>query len=213
LKTQNKNADASGGAGGTSPVPENLTQTDKFSRELFSAVAALNEAGTMDPATIDKLTNSLAEQIQNSAPRKVFTISDLKITNDDSISAVQKYYDTLNNTYKKYQFKKGVLQVLQEFLKDENNIAVLSELDPIIDQVNKIINEVVKIEVPKSFALLHLDLLNSSERVVENISDIKLFDSDTVVAIGAITQYQKNSTALETASKKLVDTIKQKLNN
>ena len=49
----------------TNAEPENLTQTDKFARELFSTIATLNQAGQIDQATIDKLSSSLTEQIQN----------------------------------------------------------------------------------------------------------------------------------------------------
>ena len=62
----------------------NLTQTDKFSRELFSTVVALNQAGIINQATIDKLSGSLAEQIKNSPQRKTYKIPDIKIINDSS---------------------------------------------------------------------------------------------------------------------------------
>ena len=41
---------------------ENLTETDKFSRELFSTIASLNQNGVMDRTTIDKISSSLNEK-------------------------------------------------------------------------------------------------------------------------------------------------------
>ena len=79
---QEKNNTTNNGA--INQSTENLTETDKFSRELFSTIAALSQNGAMDQATIDKISSSLAEHIQNSAPRKVFTLSDIKIIKDDS---------------------------------------------------------------------------------------------------------------------------------
>lgn len=211
--TQEKSATTQGGGNASALNTENLTQTEKFSRELFTTVAALNQNGTVDQATIDALGNSLAEKIENPPQRKIYTISDIKITNNDTKQTIQKYSDTLNNIYLKQHVKKGVPTILQEFTEDETNIDKLSELDPIINQANQIIGELLKIQVPQSLSLLHLDLINDSQSIVENISDIKFFESDPVVAIGAIVQYGKNVLTLESSARKLINTIKQKLSN
>lgn len=211
--TQEKNATTQSGGNASALNTENLTQTEKFSRELFTTVAALNQNGTVDQATIDALGNSLAEKIENPPQRKIYTISDIKITNNDTKQTIQKYSDTLNNIYLKQHVKKGVPTILQEFTEDETNIDKLSELDPIINQANQIIGELLKIQVPQSLSLLHLDLINDSQSIVENISDIKFFESDPVVAIGAIVQYGKNVLTLESSARKLINTIKKKLSN
>jgi len=193
-------------------TPDNLdtgtTQTEKFSRELFATVSALNQSGEIDQTTIDKLSASLSEQIENSAPRKVYAVSDLKITESNTKQAIQKYSDALSNIYYKHYVKKGILTVLQEFIADETNIAKLSELDLIINQINQTISESLKVPVPRSLSLLHLDLINKFQIMVENVSDIKLLESDPIVAISAISQYEKNALALVTSAKNLTDTIK-----
>ncbi|MDD5720940.1 MAG: hypothetical protein PHT16_00625 [Candidatus Pacebacteria bacterium] len=195
--------------GSSSTGTENLTQTEKFSRELFATVAALNQNGQVDQATIDALSNSLAEKVENSTQRKVYTISDIKIINIDTKQAIQKYSDALNAIYLKQHIKKSVPMVLQEFIADETNLDKLLELDPIISQANQTINESLKIQVPQSLSALHLDLINNFQRIEENVSDIKLFDSDPIVAIGAITQYGNNAIALAKSAKNLTDAIKQ----
>lgn len=192
---------------------DNLTTTDKFSRELFSTIVALNQNGAIDQATIDALSTSLNEQIQNSTPRKVFVLKDIKITNDESTQAVKKYSDTLNAVYAKYSTGKGVPDILQELINDEENMSILLELDPIIDEIEKIIAESLRIEVPRSLSVLHLDLINSAEQLLENIKDIKLLEKDIILAIGAITHYWENALILEAVANKLTETIRQKLNN
>jgi hypothetical protein len=194
---------------------ENLTQTEKFSRELFSTTATLNQSGALDQATADQISNSLAERIQNTPTRKVFLLSDIKTTTDNSIKAVKNYRDTLISIQKKYPDNGNVLDVLQKFIIDENNVDVsaLVELDPIIKQSQLQLNALIKISVPKSIAPLHLDFLNALERLVENTSDIRLYDSDVIVALGGISQYQNNANLLESAVKNLTNTINNKLNN
>lgn len=194
---------------------ENLTETDKFSREFFATVATLNQSGEIDQATVEKLSSSLAERIQNSAPRKIFTLSDIKVIQDDSVQTVKNYDNALSNIQEKYPAKGNVMEVLQKFIIDENNVdvTVLVELDPIIEQVNKIIIELAKMSVPQSLVILHLNFLNALQGSSENVSDIKLYDTDVIVALSGISQYENNVAVLEKATRDLADAISQKLSN
>jgi len=196
-------------------LTENLTQTDKFSRELFATIAAASQDGTIDQTMIDQLGTSLAEKIENPAVRKVFLISEIKIINEDNLQSFIDYNNTLNNIYKKYPMNYTVFDVLQKFIIDEENVdpSALKKLDPIVEQTNKIITDMAKMNVPKSILTLHLNFLNSLEKLVENINDMKLYDSDPILAIGAITQYNQNSTNMQLAVNNLTEIIKQKLNN
>lgn len=194
---------------------ENLTKTDQFSRELFATVTALDQNGAMDLTTIDKLSSSLAEKIKNSVPEKVFSISDLNVIQDDSIQAIKNYSAALDSINKKYPAKQTVLQILSKFTADENNVdsSVLSELTPIIDNTNKTITDMIKMSVPRSLAQIHLDILNALERSVENVRDIQLYDTDPIIALQGISQYDKNKDELQLVFSKLMDTISQKLNS
>lgn len=201
--------------GDSQDYTENLTETDKFSREFFSTIVALNQNGVMDQTTADQISTSLAKKMESSYPRKIFTISDIKIIQDDSAGAVKKYNETLDSIFEKYPVKGVVTNILQKFVIDENNIdpSALEELDPIIKQTQNIIDSVTKTNVPQSLSLLHLDFLNGMERVLENISDIGLYDSDAIVSFIGIKKYEENTTLLESSVIKLKNAIEQKLNN
>ena len=195
---------------------EKLTQTEKFSRELFATIAAANQNGiTMDQAAIDALSASLAEKIENPVVRKIFLPSDIKISEGDNTEAVRNYGDALNNIQKIYTVNYTVLDVLQEFMIDENNVntSVLVKLGPIIVQTNKIIDVGIKTSVPKSLSTLHLNVINSLERLSENLNDIKLYDTDPILSLGAIKQYNQNATTLDSDMSNLQNAIQQKLNN
>ena len=198
----------------TTGSTENLTETDKFSREFFSTVAALNQSGSMDQATMDKLSTSLAERIQNTTPRKVYTLADIKIAPKDDLASAKIYNNALDDIYKKYPVSGNALDILQRFIIDENNVdsSVLPELVPITTQTSKIITELVKISVPQSLASLHLDFINGLQRTVENLDDITLYDTDVILALSGISQYPKNAETLKTANGNLINAINQKLN-
>lgn len=192
---------------------ESLTQTDKFSRELFSTAASLNQNGIMDQSTIDQISSSLAEQIKNPTLKKVYTLADIQVINDNTLVAVQKYKNALISIYEKYPTKIQVEDVLAKFVGDGITIdeSALAELSPIIKQMQKIIDGWVKIVVPNQLAQLHLNAINAMERVLENVSDLQLYDSDPIVAIGAVENYQENISLFQSALDARADLINQKL--
>ena len=108
-----------------------------------------------------------------------------------------------------------VLDVLQKFSKDEDNIdaSVLSQLTPIIENTDKMIGEMVKMAVPKSLSVLHLNVVNSLQRLVENLKDIQLYDADAIVFYSAVSQYFPNANTLDTSVGALEKTINQKFSN
>jgi hypothetical protein len=207
--------DTGGTTTGSASDAKNLTKTEQFSRDLFATVSAATQNGSMDQATVDKLSSSLAENIQNSAPRKVYALSDIKITKDNSVKAIKNYSLAMNNVYPKNPVKYTVWDVLQQFSPDGNtvNVNALTKLDPIINQTNNLITGMLKISVPESLASMQLEAINGLERLVENLDDIKLYEKDPVVALGGISQYDKNTTLLETATKNIEDAVNKKLNN
>ena len=201
------------GADSTATTEENLTETDKFSRELFTTIVTLNQAGEVDQATAEKLSAALSDQITNYAPRKIFLASEIKIIEDNSAGAVEKYILKIGDIFLKYPADSSVIDILQEFVGDgeNDNVAALSELDPIVEQTSGAIDEMIKMNVPSELATLHLELVNILERVTENLSDIQFFDMDPIVAMGAISQYEANITAFGLITLELVNTIKEKI--
>lgn len=190
------------------------TQTDLFAKELFSTVAALNQAGVIDQSAVDKISDSLVQKMQNSENRKVFVYSDLKIINSDTWQSIKNYSDSLNGIHKKYPYPNyTVLDVLDKFIIDENNVdeGVLVQLDPIIKQTNNIINEMAKMNVPASLAIAHLEFLNEFQKFSENVRNIKLYESDIVLAVSGISQYETTSTTLDSATDNLANAINQRL--
>ena len=199
---------------GENQTTEQLTETDKFSREFFSTVATLNQTGAMDQVTVDKLSSSLAEHIQNTAPRKVFLLSELKVI-DDNAQAFKKYADTLGKVLTKYPLNQTVPDVLQKFIIDEEsvNVKVLSEFDPIIKQTNNTIKALAVMSIPRSFLSVHLDFMNALQKLTENVHDIKLYETDVIISLSAISQYDQNTTKLQGTISNLTNAIDQKLSN
>lgn len=179
---------------------ENLTQTDKFARELFSTVAALNQTGEINDTTVEELSNSLATQIQNPIQRKIFTLSDLKVTSDNSVAAYEKYVASLVQIFQnRYPYDEQVLNVLQKFSEggEDADPVILSELDPTISNLSEIVDGMTTMDVPSDISSYHLDLTNDFEAVLENLGDIRELGNDPIRAYGAINQYPLNQEEVE----------------
>ncbi len=188
---------------------EKLTETDQLSREIFATVAALNQAGEVNDETVNTLSTTLAQKIQTSVQKKVFSVNDITIAKDDSVQSVRNYNDSLNKTFSENSPQYTVLDVLSKFIVDQNTVneAALLELAPLVTQTNKIITQMTKIAVPPSMVQIHLEVLNNLEKLSENISDIRLYETDIVVAMSGISQYEKNTENLGLAAQKLADAI------
>ena len=213
-KLKEQNGDSTTTKGNTNQDEKSLTETEKFSRELFATVATASQNGTMDQAAVEKLSSSLAEKVQNSPPRKVFTIADMKITDDNSVQAFKNYNNALNSIYKKTPtISYTIMDVLQEFMPDENtvNTNALLKLNPIEKQTSDIMNALIKTNVPQSILNLHLNLINSLESLAENLSDIQHYEKDAILALGGISKYGESSTKLESDLNNLANAINQKL--
>jgi len=201
----------------------NLTQTDKFSREFLATLTTLEQNGAidanenMDQATVDTVSQSLEDSVQNSPQRKIYTLSDIKIINDDSIKTIRTYNNALAALPPKSSVKYTVMDVLQKFAPDEsgNNTdpSVLTELSPIIEQMSSLLSGALKIPVPQSFVSLHLVAINALEGIIENLNDIQLYNTDPVIAFSGITKYEQNANSFQVASQALFDAINKKLNN
>ncbi len=194
---------------------ENLTQTDKFSRELFSTVATLTQSGPIDEETVEKLGETLSDQLQNVPIRKIFLASEIKTTATDDKAAAQTYNVELGKLSVAYPMQGNVLNILQEFINsgDEPDTTILLKLDPIIAQTNKFLAGMNKIQVPPSILPFHLNLMNALEQTIENLEDLQTFDSDSVVAMGAMSKYGQNSELLQESLQKLSTAISEKLYN
>ncbi len=199
-----------------STSPETLTKTDQFSQDLFTTIAALTQEGAeLDQATIEKISNSLMENIENITPEKIYTATDIKIIQKEDKLVFQEYNSKIQALLKKYPLNVDVAEVINRSLTDDGEIdvSVLKGLDPAINQLRGFTKEMLTLNTPVSLLNLHLAVMNSFEKLAENLASMKLIDSEAIVAFNAINQYVENTEIAQAAIIKLNSTLKQILNN
>lgn len=192
---------------------ENLTETDQISREIFSTVATLTQTGVIDQATIDKLAKSLSNRLENSQGEQ-FALSDLTILKTDTTEDVVNYSNALTKINEKHKAPaESVLTVIDKFIVNEDVVdeSALSDIDEIFKYMNAVASDMAKIGIPPSFAQPHLDVLNAMKKVSANMLAIKLYDTDTLLAMNGISQYGTNMVVLESAIDTLEGLIQERL--
>jgi hypothetical protein len=182
---------------------QNLTATDRFARELFSTVAALEASGQTDPTTLDKLSVSLAGEIQTSAQTTSYTVEQMQVISDNSKTATATYNKGMGLILKNYNMS-NVIDILKNAISEDSvDSAQLKNLDPIIKKADEVINSLIKIKTPSNLKFEHLELINALEKMNENLKDIKKIDTDTVLALSAVSQYSDSVDSYDSASYRL----------
>ena len=195
---------------------ENLTETDKFSREVFTTVATLSQSGTLTQETLDGLGSSLAQQIENPTVGKVFLFSDIKTTGNNTAESARIYLNSLDSILKQQNllYKNGYdgivytinvtfSDVLQKYLLDPESDKAFSGLTQITKEIENTIKSMKGLIVPSGLSVIHLDILNSFQRILENMTNVKLAIKDPIVAMGGASKYEENGLALESALNRL----------
>jgi len=73
-------------------------------------------------------------------------------------------------------------------------------------------NGMLATPVPQSLATLHLNAINAMEGVIENLNDVQLYNTDSIVAFSGMSKYTQNSTNMTGTLQQLADAINQQLN-
>jgi hypothetical protein len=191
-----------------------LTNTDQFSQDLLSTIAAISQTGDMDAASVDALADKLTEQIATRAPEKIYAPKDIKIVPENG-TALKSYSDALVNIFPKEAPDMSVLDILESSLTENGELdkSALVELDPVIESTEKMVAALLKQSVPETLAPIHLDIINDLERLVENLKNIENYDGDPVLALSGMGQYESNTDVLAADTKVLADTLNSKVGN
>ena len=83
----------------TASPRENLSETEKFSREFFATVTALKQSGSLDQGAVSNIANILGGKIQNTNLPENYRVTELKKTYDVTRESQAKFYEDLAETF------------------------------------------------------------------------------------------------------------------
>lgn len=172
-----------------------LTETDKFSRELFLRIIAAKEANT--PPTEADLGNFLDASIRqemNSQPVKTFERGDFQVDSAETPEKIKAYGERVAEimTEKSPQPLEYELTIFER-AQQNNDPKELQKLDPLIAQYQHNLSLLLKVVVPESALPNHIAFTNSVAGMAYSITWLKYIMTDPIKALPGVDAYDENA--------------------
>lgn len=150
----------------TATVQAKLDPIDLVSREFFARYMELRQLGTSaDKASQAELAQKVVGNIVLSQPAE-YKMTEILVKADSSKEATALYGQEIANIFKKYSIKSRNEAIIARDSLEKEDTEILKEIDPIVASYKNIINSLIKVKVPESVSILHLDLINSMNSVL-----------------------------------------------
>jgi hypothetical protein len=164
---------------------ENLTPTDQLSRDFFARYMVLNQAGLADDP--DSQANLIGEVLKDGVvlqKPKVYTAADIKITPDNSVQGIRAYGNLVGGIFaSNYNPKTRNELVIAKESVDQEDPAILKEIDPIIVSYKNILTGLLKTPTPASQSETHLMMVNGMSTALFSAESLRKIDKDTLSGI------------------------------
>lgn len=162
------------------------TYTESVSKEIVALVATLQSQNQLGKENQDAISNQFVDFLKNRPQQKTYTLQDIQTT-DSNARNVQNYKTLLFNILDKTEYTVEEIAYLKNFeLQFEEN-------DPtnyikIKNKTEKIIQNMLEIKVPTSYALKQVSLLNSFEKLKEVSENLSLYEKDPLISLISSTE-------------------------
>lgn len=189
------------GVDSTPISPENLTETDKFSREFFVTVTALKQSGSLDQSAVSNISNVVGDRINNVTLPPNYTIIDLKKTYDVTSDSQAKYYAAVQDAFNKY--KDQGLGSEFDSIDPAAETADAPGLIKIAASYQAFAEEIKSLPVPSNLTSNALDIANSAYNTGEAVKNLSKMETDPLTGLIGLSQYQKWSEEFINSSEEL----------
>jgi hypothetical protein len=171
-----------------------ITLTEQVSKDFFSryiAVKQQNKDLTQEEAAL--IAQSVIQNVSVPVTMKLYTITDIKITNDTSTLSKNTYRDALVAALSKNS-PKGIESELVLFTRalQTQKESDLLNMDLIIAGYKNIIKDTLQVSVPKNAIADHLIYLNALSAIYDDITYMRFILSDPIKAYSGFYNYQKD---------------------
>jgi len=167
------------------------TVTDNVSISLISNYLAMKRSGTLTQESADKLFSQTLDYI-NKTGEKTIEIPKLNIIPDNGRQSIADYGENLGNILRNNKPKdsRNEMEIFQQILatKDPKKI---DELQEAVYVYNKVLNDITKIPVPKTFVKAHTDIMIGMSAIILGLQEVKFVLNDPVRGLQGIQTYQQ----------------------
>lgn len=182
----------------TAAADKVLTETERFSREFFTAYTAMKASGQVESNAINNFSSILGQKMINPELINRYFQDEIKINNVDTEASRNKYYDSLKTLFAKYS-EAGIgdeLDIVSNGLITSENTGAendYAELLLISEAYQEFGASVMSVSVPKSLIDYHLRIANSANNTGISVSNMTKIVGDPVTGLGGLSQYQQYS--------------------
>lgn len=177
-----------------------LTETEKFAREFFTSYSAMKSSGQVDGDAINNFSNALGQKIVDPNLVDRYSSADMKVSQDETLVAKQKYYETIQALFNSYQ-SAGLGDELEivsievasgtaSGMSDKDRQTKLSEIAGAYQDFGK---KILGISAPASLAIHHLQIANSANNTGISVGNMTKIIEDPIIGLSGLSQYQKYS--------------------
>lgn len=187
-------------------IESDLTETDKFSRELFAKYLAAKRDGSN--VTADDYNKFLLDTIANSpegTSTQIYKEADFtKI--DETKTSLRAYGNALGkiSTEKSKEFPGNELTIFDDAI-NKNDPKILKTLDSPINRYKGIRDGMIAMPVPSGLAPIHTKIVNLLDIMITGIENMKYVLSDPVKALNGVSLYPNAVGYFVTAMNELHD--------
>ena len=180
---------------------EDLTSTDKISREFFGTYLKLRQEGTLEDSVVQEdLFKTILKNIPTASSFKSLNGKDILVGPREGKEAAKDYGNALAALMLQPQPAQGnEAEILLKALAEEDEDEIL-KLEAIAESYSDFFSGLKTLVVPKDAELLHLNLVNAAGALEQNVRDMQQAFIDPVVMFGATVRYEKEAINLYNAT-------------
>lgn len=193
-KKRNPAVKGAGNIAADSASSTNLTQTDKFGRELFAKYLELRQLGlSTDADSKERLIAAMLQSGNLVETPKIYKPTDLIISPTNTPAAIRNYGNVLSGVIINNSIKSRNENIIMRDYVQQNDDTKLAELTPILNSYRKIAKGLISTSVPSDLKDLHLNILNSVSELIFIIESYQKIEADPVIALQGVGMYQETA--------------------
>ena len=170
---------------------ENLSQSDKLSRELFTVIATLEQTGNLNETAIENITATLTEKLESEPIVDIYTkkIVTTKPTNQNTLEVYYNSFGNIALKYKNAEIGDELIYLSQALInQDEKAMQIVVDISDKYEEFGKDLIDMAI--VPSSLSDTHLSLANNYHKTSLAIKRMSLMLKDPLYGMNATADYK-----------------------
>lgn len=189
----------------TATTNQQISNTDKLGREIFSKYAELKQSGNTNSDTATKMVQDLIEQsIINSSGPTIYSISEVKVNQDTSLAVAKQYGNEVGNIMKSNAPSQNEVTLAYQGMQKED-YSFLKVVNANLTAYEKILSQLLALSVPKNLVGYHISMLNGMSSLIFVDSSLSRVESDPLSSLVGLSEYQNSITYLSNGVQGLKD--------